>query len=274
MQPAMTLSLSKRTTILLAALGLAGNVHAATPRIVGGTAAPNHAYPFMAAIEYQSDGFQFCGGTLVAPNKVLTAGHCVETAEPIQVRLGTNNKSVDSGQVVKVVKQVPHPKFDGNTLDYDVAVFTLESDVKLTDKVNLVKLPERCKSLTCYTGLARPGLVLRVAGWGSTRKDGLNSSLALRQTDVPVVDNTTCDGAVGGVTPRMICAGFAEGGHDACSGDSGGPLFGYLDGARTGVQAGIVSWGVGACADPGYYGVYTRISDPDVRAFIRNLTGR
>lgn len=261
-------------TLLTVLLGLACSAYGADARIVGGTAAPNHAYPFMAAIEYQSDAFQFCAGTLVAPNKVLTAAHCVETAEPIQVRLGTNNKRTDPGQLIKVVTQKAHPKFNANTLDYDVAVFTLEQNVKLGDKVNLAKLPERCNSLTCYTGLVRPGLTLRVAGWGSTRKDGLNASLALRETDLPVVDNATCDAAVGGVTPRMVCAGLPEGGRDACSGDSGGPLFGYLEGTRTGVQAGIVSWGIGYCADPGYYGVYTRISDPDIRSFIRSQAGR
>ena len=246
-----------------------------TPRIVGGIVALNHAYPFMAALEYTLDGFQFCGGTLISPNKVLTAAHCVDTSEAVQVRIGTNNKVTDPGQIVSVISQVSHPKFNPSTLDYDVAVFTLATPVVLNDNKNLMKLPEACASLTCITGLAKPPTLVRTAGWGATNPNGSSASLDLRQVDVPLVDNTTCNTAVGpGVTARMICAGFAVGGKDSCNGDSGGPLFGYLGIARTGLQTGIVSWGIGNCGDPGTYGVYTRISNPEVRLFIRQQSGR
>lgn len=245
-----------------------------TPRIVGGVLAPNHAYPYMAAIEYTSDGFQFCGGSLIAPNKVLTAGHCVDTSEPVRVRIGTNNKNTEAGQLINVTSQVRHPKFNNATLDYDVAIFTLASNVVLSDNVNLAKLPEACTSLTCITGLTQVGATVRVAGWGATNPNGSSPSVALRQVDVPIVSNATCDTALGGVTARMMCAGFVTGGKDSCSGDSGGPLFGYLPIARTALQTGIVSWGIGNCGDPNTYGVYTRISNPEIRTFIRQQSGR
>jgi secreted trypsin-like serine protease len=275
--------LIKNTTVqILLAMGILftfnGPVAAEpTPRIVGGILAPNHAYPFMAAIEFTSDNFQFCGGTLIAPTKVLTAAHCLDTSEPVHVRIGTNNRVIDPGQIVSVISQVSHPKFNPNTLDYDVAVFTLAAPVVLNDNKNLMKLPEACTSLLCITGLAKPATLVRTAGWGATNPNNPNgsASIDLRQVDVPLVDNTTCNTAVGpGVTSRMICAGFAVGGKDSCNGDSGGPLFGYLGIARTGLQTGIVSWGVGNCGDPGTYGVYTRISNPEVRLFIRQQSGK
>jgi trypsin len=246
-----------------------------TPRIIGGVLAPNHAYPFMVAMEYAADGFQFCGGSLIAPNKVLTAAHCVDTTEPVRIRVGTNNRNTDPGQIVAVSTQVKHPKYNSTTLDYDVAVFTLASSVVLNDNKNLAKLPEACATLECITGLAKTGTTVRVAGWGATNPNGSSPSINLLQVDVPLASNATCNTAIGGgITGRMICAGFVSGGKDSCSGDSGGPLFGYYGPARTGIQTGIVSWGVGLCGAPNTYGVYTRVSNPEVRTFIRNQSGK
>lgn len=264
-----------QAAVLIGASALSQTAVAAgpIPRIVGGTLAPDHAYPFIVAIEYSRDGFQFCGGTLLTPTKILTAGHCLDTTEAVQIRAGTNNKTISPGDVIPVSDQVRHPKYDDNTTDYDVAIFTLATPVKLSDTVNVVQLPEACSSLKCITGLAKPGTMVRTAGWGATRKDGNNASDALRQVDLPLVSNTTCNSAVGGITSRMVCAGFSAGGKDSCSGDSGGPLFGYLPEARAGLQTGIVSWGLGYCGQAGLYGVYTRISNPEIREFIRQQSG-
>lgn len=62
----------------------------------------------------------------------------------------------------------------------------------------------------------------------------------------------------------MFCAGSP--GHDACFGDSGGPII------RGSVLTGLVSWGVG-CAEPGYPGVYTNLAHPDIRNWVRNIAG-
>ncbi len=245
---------------------------ASEPRIVGGILAPDGAYPFLTAIEDSRDDFQFCGGSLITPTKVITGAHCIDNT-PMQIRIGTNNKRQHPGQVIRISKKVIHPKYDDFTIDYDIAVLTLAKPVKLSDTANIINLPEACASLTCTTGLAKPKTVLRIAGWGATAPNGGNSSISLREVDVPVVTNAVCNDAVGDITSRMMCAGYVKGGKDSCQGDSGGPLFAYVPSSNTGIQAGIVSWGIGKCGKAGLYGVYTRISHPEIRNFIRQEAG-
>ncbi|KXJ15903.1 CUB and peptidase domain-containing protein 2 [Exaiptasia diaphana] len=57
-------------------------------RIVGGTEAPKGAWPWQAQIRSTS-GFTYCGGTLVHPQWVVTAAHCVtkKSASSVRVRL-------------------------------------------------------------------------------------------------------------------------------------------------------------------------------------------
>jgi Trypsin len=84
----------------------------------------------------------------------------------------------------------------------------------------------------------------------------------LQEVVVEVISNKLCNGedAYNGYvnTEAMMCAGLMEGGKDACSGDSGGPLFEKkYDGSM--IQMGLVSFGNG-CARANRPGVYTRLS--------------
>lgn len=253
------------------------SVSALNTKIVGGVAAADNAYPFMVALEYQSGSVQFCAGSLITKTKVLTATHCITNGagkiikEKIQIRAGTNNLTDETGTVVKIKSITRHASYNKTPFDYDVAILTLAQAVTLSDDINLINLPQACTSLECITGVASPGTSVRATGWGSTVSGG-ETTETLNQVDMSIISNGECEESGYDLTNRMICADGMNNdpAADTCQGDSGGPLFAYIESARAAVQAGIVSYGDDCALYPG---VYTRISDPSIRAFILKNAG-
>jgi len=96
-------------------------------------------------------------------------------------------------------------------------------------------------------------------GWGTLPGNALYPEVMRKVEAVPVLSFSKCYEIFGASfdANAQLCAGFLEGGKDACVGDSGGPLL-VLAGGST-VQVGFVSYGMG-CAKPDQPGVYTRVS--------------
>jgi secreted trypsin-like serine protease len=224
-------------------------------RIIGGTAAGASNHPFQVGLlnKNVSDSFnaQYCGGTLVRPNVVVTAAHCSDgliAAANVQVLTGT--QKLDGSGVRRNVKKIfVHPNWNPATFDNDVAVWILTS--------NASGIP------LAILGGSDPatGTNLLATGWGNISASGSSFPVQLRQVVVPLASRTNCNDANsynGDITGNMICAGFDAGGKDTCQGDSGGPLTRKKDN-RFKVLVGITSFGIG-CAQPNLFGVYTRVS--------------
>ena len=233
-----------------------------TPRqgfIVGGENAAPGELPWQVLV---LPGNSLCGGTLIDTEWVLTAAHCMYdenntllTAAAVTVVAGEyDTGSADSTEQSRSVSVLQvHPNYDPGSSDNDVALLRLSTPVVLGDAVGTVALV----ASPANDALVTAGALALVSGWGTTTENGQSPAI-LQKVRVPLVDNTTCNAAYGGaITENMLCAGLVEGGKDSCQGDSGGPLV-VPDGSNWRL-AGVVSFGTG-CAQPGFYGVYARVS--------------
>ncbi|AHH97898.1 serine protease [Kutzneria viridogrisea] len=216
----------------------------ASPTIVGGTAASTADHPWTVSLTLQ--GGKWCGGTLVAPTKVVTAAHCTEGygASDFGVIAGRTDLRTSEGTTASVTKLWQHPDYRGADAGDDVSVLTLDK-----------ALPYKTLPLPSAgdTALYAPGTQVTTLGWGDVKEGGPDSD-TLRKVTVPVTTDQVCSAAYNSryVADKMVCAGLDAGGKDSCQGDSGGPL------TTGGKLVGIVSWGDG-CARAKTPGVYTRV---------------
>jgi len=222
-------------------------------QIVGGTEAYPGEFPHqIALLRGGVGGSLMCGGSLIAADKVVTAGHCCDgqSASRLGVRVGNHHLySDDPDQKDIAVSRVNlHPQYDSWTINNDICILDLEESADLSSSnIGTIGLPYDGEEYSA-------GTMCTVSGWGTTSEGGSLASV-LMKVDVPVVSDDDCRDSYGqnDIADSMICAGLDEGGKDSCQGDSGGP---FMCGNEL---SGVVSWGYG-CAEAGYPGVYTQTS--------------
>ena len=235
----------KKRQLLLSALCLYGmNTHTAVasdinPTVVGGIETPAYSRPYQVAL--LMNGRQGCGGTLIDPNWVLTAAHCLDSASTsnLTVRVGAHSISRNDGVTLRVSQIINHERWNGANgirSGYDIAVLRLASPAPSQYK------PARLPTADIEAQYASPGDYVTVSGWGLTSNRGRPSDV-LREADLPVITNSSCSAQLRFNLPGSVVCGGGEGGRSACNGDSGGPYA-----VRVGndfYSIGTVSWGQG-----------------------------
>ena len=168
-------------------------------RIVGGEEVTDSSDPTMKSTVALLNNGTLCSGTLIGPNQVLSAAHCIESGE-ITIASGPSPKAVPG---LKVILARSHPKWDKGPNDVSILIFegTLPS--------NLVPV-----SIAPLEGISE-GSAVTLAGYGVTGERNKDSgTLRKVKAQVRAFDKTTKEFAM------------QEGlGVGSCYGDSGGPAY-------------------------------------------------
>ena len=223
-------------------------------RIVSGMTTNHSATPWFTTLRIASGGQEYlCGGTAISNHWIVTAAHCVHGMSNSDLRNSraiVNPTDLYADTVSRTVgwrRVLVNPQYDAYDNTNDLALIETAST-----------LGTSAMAYSAAGSSPTLGTSLKVFGFGLTSSGG-SPSRTLRMGAVTDLagPNGTCGGYADVYdSSSMLCAGSTNGRVDACQGDSGGPLVGWA-GRRT--LVGIVSWGYG-CAQPGYPGVYTRIS--------------
>lgn len=129
---------------------------------------------------------------------------------PAQITFRIGSELYGSGgSVVKVQRIVVHEDYDSRTIDFDYSLLQLSQPLNFSDQIKPIALPSVDDEVA-------DGTFCLISGWGNTQNSS-ESRTKLRGAEVPIVNQEKCVEAyrsTNTVTPRMICAGFEQGGKD------------------------------------------------------------
>ncbi|CAB3365328.1 Hypothetical predicted protein [Cloeon dipterum] len=225
-------------------------------RIIGGENAVEGQFKYQVAVLIEGAGF--CGGSLIADDIVLTAGHCINNFAFWEVHAGALNfdNLEEPGRVVVSTNiSTLHENYNGIIINNDIGILKLSEPVS-GPNIAPIRLPSWSQANTTFDYQTA-----RVSGWGKSSDNSTSINVDLKFVDLKVISQDDCLAIYGPlvINENKLCCDADGGASSTCNGDSGGPLvITEEDGEPT--EIGIVSFGVSLGCESGWPAAFTRIT--------------
>ncbi|KAJ8719672.1 hypothetical protein PYW08_011847 [Mythimna loreyi] len=249
--------LSKHGVVLAERIRLAEE-QAESGRIVGGSLSSLGQFPHQAGLLAQFSGGQgVCGGSLLRQNRVITAAHCwwdgQNRATSFTVVLGSINL-FSGGNRQTTSNVIMHGSWNPSLIRNDVAMIRLNSNVGLSNTINVIALPSGAQLNENFAGDNAIA-----SGFGLTRDGGsIASNQGLSHVTLPVITNSVCSASFPLIIQSSNICTSGAGGRSTCQGDSGGPLT-VNRGGRP-ILIGITSFGSARGCQVGSPAAFARVT--------------
>uniref|UniRef100_A0A8C6MHY3 Transmembrane serine protease 3a n=1 Tax=Nothobranchius furzeri TaxID=105023 RepID=A0A8C6MHY3_NOTFU len=108
-------------------------------RIVGGNMSKPGQFPWQVSLHLNNE--HICGGSIIAPNWIVTAAHCVYDLSQWTVFVGLTELPINGAKAIAVKTVISHGQHQNNRIpDYDIALMKLATSLVFTNNGTFLKL--------------------------------------------------------------------------------------------------------------------------------------